>query len=153
MGKKIKGEVIIDTYALLAMVYDEVGMEARRVLEEVYKGNVKGLIPVIVMYEYIIHWSRGRIPALKSLDEVTTYLKSYFKIINLDYEDYIEAAMIKIRGDKLLKEAEDPNLKNRRLSIVDSTIIALAHRRKTPIITGDKDLTYIATKQGIKTIW
>lgn len=146
-------EIVVDTYALLAIVYDEVSENAKKVLEAMRRGKIKGLIPVTVAYEYIIHWLRGRIPGLKSIEEVTTYLKNYFKVIELSYEDYVEAAKIKIKGDMILGKAEDKELRSRRLSIVDSTVIALALKRKTPILTGDKDLAYVAMKENIGIIW
>jgi len=146
-------EIVVDTYALLAIVYDEVSENAKKVLEAMRRGEIKGLIPVTVAYEYIIHWLRGRIPGLKSIEEVTTYLKNYFKVIELSYEDYVEAAKIKIKGDMILRKAEDKELRSRRLSIVDSTVIALALKRKTPILTGDKDLAYVAMKENIGVIW
>lgn len=52
-------------------------------------GSIEGVVPVTVAYEYIIHWLRSRIPALK----------------NLDLEDFIEAARIKVGGDVLLRTA------------------------------------------------
>ena len=146
-------EIVVDTYALLAIVYDEVSENAKKVLEAMRRGEIKGLIPVTVAYEYIIHWLRDRIPGLKSIEEVTTYLKNYFKVIELSYEDYVEAAKIKIKGDMILGKAEDKELRSRRLSIVDSTVIALALKRKTPILTGDKDLAYVAMKENIGIIW
>jgi len=146
-------EVVVDTYALLAIVYDEVSDNAKRVFDEIRRGSIKGLVPVSVAYEYIVHWLRGRVPALKNLAEVVTYLKSYFKVLELGFEDYIEAAIIKARGDEFLKEAEEVDLRTRRLSIVDSTVIALARRRNTPILTGDKDLAYVARKENIEVIW
>ncbi len=146
-------EVIIDTYALMAIVYDEVGKEAMKVLNDVKLGKVKGLIPTTVAYEYVIHWLRGRIPGLKSINEVITYLRRYFKVIELTFEDFIEAAKIKIEGDELLKKARDERLRIRRLSIVDSTVIISALKRGVPIITGDTDLTYVANSKGIKVIW
>ena len=54
--------------------------KARKVLEEIRRGRIEGLIPITVVYEYVVHWIRGRIPALKSLDEVVTYIKSYFRV-------------------------------------------------------------------------
>lgn len=153
MEEKKSREVVIDTYALLAIVYDEVGDNARRVFNEIRRGSVKGLIPVTVAYEYIIHWFRGRIPGLRNLDEVITYLKSYFKVLELSFEDYVEAAIIKIRGDEILKRAEEKDLRTRRLSIIDSTVIALARKRNIPIITGDKDLAYVARRENIDVIW
>ncbi len=145
-------EVVVDTYTLLAIVYDEVSGKARRVLEDIRTGRVKGLIPATVAYEYIIHWLKGRIPGLKSIDEVVTYLKTYFRIVNLFLEDYLEVAKIKVKGDQLLKEAEDPGLRNRRLSIVDSTVVALA-QKKIPVISGDRDLAHVAKEGNIEVIW
>ena len=52
-----------------------------------------------------------------------------------------------------MKKAKMEELRKRRLSIVDSTVIALALREKLPILTGDKDLRYVAEKIGVKTIW
>ena len=146
-------KVIVDTYTLIAIVYDEVGSEARKILEEIRRRIVKGIVPNTVAYEYTVHWLKGRIPALKNIDEVKTYLREYFNVINLDFEDYIKAAEIKVRGDELLKKAKIEELRRRRLSIVDSTIIALALREKLPILTGDKDLRYVAGKMGVKTMW
>jgi len=146
-------EVIIDTYTLLAIVYDEVSNRARNVLEDIRRGRTRGILPITVVYEYIIHWLKGRIPALKDLNEVIAYLLSYFKIADLSFEDYIEAAKIKVKGDEILRKAEDESLRLRRLSIVDSTVIALAHRMRAPILTGDRDLTYVALRENVETIW
>ncbi|UNQ73906.1 type II toxin-antitoxin system VapC family toxin [Infirmifilum sp. NZ] len=152
MAEEVR-EVIVDTYALLAMVFDEVGARARDILEEIRWGRVKGLLPVTVAYEYVLHWLRGRIPAFKSSIEVLTYLRSYFKVVNLSLEEYVQAARVKVRGDALLERAEDESLRSRRLSIVDSTVIALALGRKVPILTGDRDLAYVALKEGVEVIW
>ncbi len=56
-------------------------------------------------------------------------------------------------GGSLLGKAGDERLKRRRLSIVDSTIIAVGQKHGIPIISGDKDLSYIASEQGIEVIW
>ncbi len=96
---------------------------------------------------------RGKIPGLRSIDEVITYLRRYFKVIELTFKDFIEAARIKIEGDELLKKAKDERLRRRRLSIVDSTVIRLAIEKGAPIVTGDTDLTYVASSKGIKVIW
>ena len=37
--------------------------------------------------------------------------------------------------------------------MIDPTVIALALRKKAPIMSGDKDLTYVARREGIETIW
>ncbi len=146
-------KVVIDTYTLLAIVYDEVSENARKVLDEIRRGGIEGLIPVTVAYEYVVHWLRGRIPGLRSLDEVVTYLKSYFRIESLELDDYLEAAKIKVRGDRMLKEARDETLRARKLSIVDSTVIALARKKGLPIVSGDRDLTYVAVREGVEVIW
>jgi len=146
-------EVVIDTYALLAIVYDEVGDIARNVLNDVKRKRVRGLIPSTVAMEYAIHWHRGRIPALKSIDEVRTYLTTYFTVVELDLETCLEAAEIKVRGDEMLKKAIDARLRERRLSIVDSTVIALARKKRVPIITGDRDLSYVARSMGLEVLW
>jgi len=145
--------VVVDTYTLIAMAYDEVGERARDVLNGIRRGRIEGLIPITVVYEYVVHWLRGRIPALRSLDEVVTYLRSYFRVEPLGLDDYIEAAKIKVRGDEVLRNAEDEALRGRRLSIVDSTVIALARRVRAPILSGDRDLAYVAAKEGIEVIW
>jgi len=116
-------------------------------------GGIEGLIPITVVYEYLVHWLRGRIPALRSLDEAITYLRSYFRIERLEHDDYIEAAKIKVRSDEMLKEAEDERFRGRKLNIVDSTVIALTHRVKAPILSSDRDLTYIAIREEIEVIW
>jgi len=123
------------------------------VLNGIRMGRIEGLIPITVVYEYLVHWLRGRIPALRSLDETITYLRSYFRIERLEHDDYIEVAKIKVRGDEMLKEAEDEMLRGRKLNIVDSTVIALTHRVRTPILSSDRDLTYIAIREEIEVIW
>lgn len=153
MESKKAEEVVIDTYTLLAIVYDEVSNKARDVLEDIRRGRTRGVLPVTVAYEYVVHWLNGRIPALKDLNEVVAYLLGYFKVADLSFEDYIEAAKIKAKGDEILKKAEDESLRSRRLSIVDSTVIALAHRMRVPILTGDRDLTYVALRENVEVIW
>uniref|UniRef100_A0A7C5YY43 Type II toxin-antitoxin system VapC family toxin n=1 Tax=Ignisphaera aggregans TaxID=334771 RepID=A0A7C5YY43_9CREN len=152
MEKKRKlSAVIVDTYAILAMAYGELGEEAERVLLSIRRGDVTGYLPVTVVYELCIHLLRGRIPVFESMDEFKTFITKYFKIAELQLEDYIEAARIKVEGDIMLKESVE--LKNRSLSFTDSTITWLAIKMKTPIITGDKDLAYVAKRKGIEIIW
>jgi hypothetical protein len=90
----------------------------------------RGVLPLTVAYEYLLYWMRGRIPTLKSLSEVLGYLNGYFKIMNLAIEDYINAARIKFRGDEILAKSSTDELQNRRLSIIDSTVIMLAFKKK-----------------------
>jgi predicted nucleic acid-binding protein len=143
--------VIVDTYAILAMAYGELGKEAEKVLLSIKKGDVIGYLPVTVVYELCIHLLRGRIPVFESMEEFKTFITKYFKIAELQLEDYIEAARIKVEGDMMLKKSIE--LKNRSLSFTDSTIIWLAIKMKIPIITGDKDLAYAAKRKDVEVIW
>ncbi len=144
--------IVIDTYALLAMAYGEVSDRAAQALQDVRRGRIVGVVPVTVAYEYLVHWHRGRIPVLKTVDEVTTFLTTYFRVESLTLRDWITAAEIKHRGDNMLKTANEP-LRSRRLSIVDSTVIACALKLKAPILTGDEDLAFVAENLGITVIW
>ncbi|MEM2664971.1 MAG: PIN domain-containing protein [Candidatus Methanomethylicia archaeon] len=149
-----KGEVdsvIIDTYTLLAMAYGQLGGNAEKVLLGVRGRRILGLIPVTVVYEYCVHWYRGRIPVLKSLDEVKTFLSSYFKIVDLSMDDYMNASRIKVEGDRILRGLRV--MGDRSISLVDATIIAVAFRYKAPIVTGDLDLSCVAKAMGFKVIW
>ncbi|ABM80486.1 type II toxin-antitoxin system VapC family toxin [Hyperthermus butylicus] len=146
-------KVIIDTYTLLAMAYGELSSTAASLLEQVRERRVVGIIPVTVAYEYLVHWHRGRIPVLKTVDEVVTFLTSYFKVERVEFADWVKAAEIKSKGDQFLRNSSNPLLRQRRLSIVDSTVIALALRLNIPILTGDKDLAYVAEKFGVPTLW
>ena len=143
--------VIVDTYAILAMAYGELGEEAEKVLLGIRRGDVVGYLPVTVVYELCIHMLRGRIPVFKSIEEFKTFITKYFKIAELRLEDYIEAARIKVEGDAMLKESTE--LRNRSLSLIDSTIIWLAIKMKMPIITGDKDLAYVAKRKNVEVVW
>jgi len=143
--------VIVDTYAVLAMAYGELGEEAEKVLLGIRRGDVVGYLPVTVVYELCIHVLRGRIPVFESIEEFKTFITKYFRIAELRLEDYIEAARIKIEGDAMLKESIE--FRNRSLSFTDSTVIWLAIKMKIPIVTGDKDLAYVAKRKDVEVIW
>jgi len=144
-------EVVIDTYAILAMAYGELGGRAEEIMMRIRRGEVIGYLPATAVYELYVHWLRGRIPAIKSKEELKTFATKYFKVLELRLDDYIESAKIKVEGDKTLREV--PELASRSLSIVDSTLIWLAQKLRIPIVTGDKDLIHVAKKRGIITIW
>ncbi len=152
-SEKMKKLVIVDTYALLAMAFGELSDVATQTLQSIRSGRVVGVVPVTVVYEYLIHWHRGRIPALRTLEEALTFLTTYFRVENLSLVDWVKAAEIKHEGDAMLKEASDPALRVRKLSIVDSTVIVCALKLRAPILTGDRDLAYVATRFGVETIW
>jgi len=142
---------VVDTYAILAMAYGELGGNAEKVLLQIRRGEVVGYLPATVAYELSIHWLRGKIPTLKSLEELKTFITRYFRIVELKLNDYIESAKIKVEGDEMLRGS--PELEGRSLSIVDSTIIWLALELNAPIVTGDKDLSHVARRKGVEIIW
>ena len=78
--------VIVNTYAILAMAYGELGKEAEKVLLGIRRGDVVGYLPVTVVYELCIHMLRGRIPVFKSIEEFKTFITKYFKIAELRLE-------------------------------------------------------------------
>jgi uncharacterized protein YacL len=94
---------------------------------------------------------RGKIPALKSVEELKTFITKYFRVVELKLDDYIESAKIKVETDEMLRGSLEPE--GRSLSIVDSTIIRLALELNAPIVTGDKDLSHVAERKGVKIIW
>lgn len=60
---------------------------------------------------------------------------------------------IKIEGDRMLREAEDISLHERKLSTCDAVTISLCRFLQIPIVTGDKDLKYVAEKLNVKVLW
>jgi len=145
------GAVVVDTYAILAMAYGELEEGAERVMTQVRRGEVAGYLPVTAAYELHVHWLRGRIPALRSVEELKTFTTRYFRVVELKLDDYLESARVKVEGDEALKESSE--LRGRALSIVDSAIIWLALRLGAPIVTGDEDLSYVARRKGVAVIW
>jgi len=146
-------KVVVDTYALMAMVFGELSSAAERILLGIRDGRVKGLVPSTVGYEFALQWLRGRIPGLRSIGEVETFLRAYFVVVDLALEDFIEAARIKARGDELLASSGSRELSSRRLSLVDSSVILVAAKLGAPIVTGDKDLSYVAGKLSLRVLW
>ena len=140
-------KAVIDTYAVLAMAYGELSERAREVMLGVKERKVEGLIPTTVAYELAVHWLRGRLPALKSLDELRSFLASYFKIVELSLDDFLESAKVKSEGDRLVSSM------GRRLSFVDSTVIHVAKKLRAKVVTGDSDLTVVARSMGVEVVW
>jgi predicted nucleic acid-binding protein len=85
------------------------------------------------------------------MEEVVTLVSRYFRVVELKIDDYVESARLKVEGDRMLRES--PELVGRALSFVDSTIIWLALKLKVPIVTGDKDLSYVARRMGAEILW
>ena len=95
---------------------------------------MEGLIPTTVAYELTVHYLRGRLPVLKSLDELRSFLTSYFTIVELSLDDFLESAKVKSEEDRLVSSM------GMRLSFVDSTIIHMVKKLRAGVVTGDKDL-------------
>jgi predicted nucleic acid-binding protein len=99
--------VAVDTYAILAMAYGELGKRAEEVLTRVRRGEAVGYLPATVVYELCVHWLRGRIPTLKSMEEVVTLVSRYFRVVELKIDDYVESARLKVKGDRILRESSE----------------------------------------------
>jgi hypothetical protein len=69
------------------MAYGELGKEAEEILTRVRRGEVIGYLPVTVVYELCVHRLRGRIPTLKSMEEVVTLVSEYFRVVELKIID------------------------------------------------------------------
>ena len=144
MGEKVR-KVIVDTYALMSKASGEITAKANEYLNNVRIGKVEGLIHPIIVYEFLLQVVRRRIPIFTSAEEALDFLESYFSTVKVENRLAMEAAKVRVKSEKQLKQ--------RRLSICDAFTIALAKSIKASIITGDKDLQAIAEQEGIKVIW
>jgi len=54
--------VVIDTYALMAMIFGELTEKAERTLLDVRYRRKEGILPSTVAYEFFLQWLRDRIP-------------------------------------------------------------------------------------------
>ncbi len=151
MVEKISA-VIVDSYAIMADFSGQIPFRALKVLDSIRTGTLDGIVHYLIIYELAYHWRRGRLP-FKNEEELIEFVKIYFKVAELDVNIAASASQVKIRGDRILREATDDTLKHRRLSIADATTIVLALKFRIPIVTGDKDLSYVAKRSGVKVIW
>jgi predicted nucleic acid-binding protein len=60
---------------------------------------------------------------------------------------------VKAEGDSILRKSDDSSLSSRRLSVADAVTLTIAMKLGAQIVTGDKDLTYVAQHMGVKVIW
>ena len=150
MGEK-RGEVVVDSYAILAMAYVELGVNAERAMLGIKRGEITGIIPVTVVYELVLYWLRSKLPAFRNIEEIKTFTSMYFKVADLKLSDYVESAKLKVEGDKMLKSNSE--LKERTLSLVDSTILWTGIKHHAPIVTGDRDIAWVAREKGVEVIW
>jgi predicted nucleic acid-binding protein len=146
-------DVLVDTYALLAAATGGLTPAARSVFSEIRKGREKGLIHALIVYETLYHWRRGRLPLFENEDELFKYLTSVFGVVKFSEGTARKAAEVKAAGDEMLKRAPDPSLRARRLSACDAFTIAVALDRALPVLSGDKDLVYVASGLGVRVVW
>jgi hypothetical protein len=145
--------VIVDTYALLAAATGDLTPTAQEVFLSIRKGRVKGVIHALILFESLYQWRRGRLPGFKDESELYSYLSSVFETARLTDVVVRKAAEVKVIGDDLLRNASDPSLSARRLSTCDSFTVAIALERDLPVLSGDKDLAYVAEKLGVEVLW
>jgi len=143
----------VDTYAVLAAATDSLTPAAAAALMDIKSGRVRGVIHYLVAYEVFYHWRRGRLPGFAAEGEVGEYLKTAFASLGLNHEVAGQAARVKAEGDSMLEEAKDPSLRPRRLSSCDATTIALGKLFRMPILSGDKDLIYVARAFDLEVVW
>ena len=144
--------IVVDTYAVMADLLGQVPRTALGYLEDLRRGKVVGLIHCLIVFELAYHWRRGRLPFYDER-ELLEFVSTYFRVVTLDPELAASSARIKVVGDRLLRESGDQSLSGRRLSAADAATIAIAKRLGIPVLSGDKDLTYVAEQLGVKVIW
>mgnify|MGYP000371380604 CR=1 FL=1 len=133
MGEKVR-KVIVDTYALMSKASGEITAKANEYLNNVRIGKVEGLIHPIIVYEFLLQVVRRRIPIFTSAEEALDFLESYFSTIKVENRLAMEAAKVRVKSEKQLKQ--------RRLSICDAFTIALAKifRCKALFVKPEKEL-------------
>jgi len=131
----------------MAKATGEITPKANKCLENIRRGNFKGVIHPIIAYEFLLQFYKGRIPVFKTPGETWDFLETYFSMTELSNNVVLMAAEIRFKSDALLTKLK------RSLSVCDSLTIAIAKRRKSPILTGDKDLQAVAKKENVAIIW
>ena len=152
MAKKAERLVVVDSYALMADLTGQATPIALETLENIRLGVVKGVIHHLIIYEIAYHWRRGRLP-FHDENELAEFIRTYFITHDPSLEDVLDAAKLKVEGDRLLRDSGDKDLMHRRISASDALTLVLAKKLGAPIVSGDKDLVYVAAKIGVKIIW
>jgi predicted nucleic acid-binding protein len=152
VGKTRGKTLVIDTYAIIADLTGNISPKARRALDLVRIGEADGIIHFLLIYELAYFWRKTGL-VFKNLAEVEEFLKTYFKIVELTPGLAIEASGVKAEGDSILRKSDDSSLYSRRLSVADAVTLTIAMKLGAQIVTGDKDLTYVAQHMGVNVIW
>lgn len=71
--------VIVDTYAIIADLTGQAPNGAIKVLNEVRKGAIKGILHYLIVYELAYHWRKGRLP-FRDEEELLEFINRYFTI-------------------------------------------------------------------------
>ena len=145
--------VLVDTYALLAAATGDLTQAAREVFLSLRRGRVRGVVHSLIMFEVLYQWRRGRLPGFRDEDELYSYLSRVFDTARITEKVVRRAAEVKAVGDDLLREAPDPSLRARRLSTCDAFTLAIALDRALPVLSGDRDLAYVAKKLEVEVLW
>jgi len=151
MAKKVR-MAIVDSYAIMADLLGQAPPSAIYYLDMIKLGEITGYLHYLLIYELAYHWRKGRLPFTDSM-ELLEFVNAYFKILNVTPETALLASEIKVKGDNILRSASDPSLRRRKLSIADATSIAISKELGIPIITGDRDLTYVARAMKVDVLW
>jgi len=145
--------VLVDTYALLAAATGDLTQAAREVFLSLRRGRVRGVVHALIVFEVLYQWRRGRLPGFRDEDELYSYLSRVFDTARITEKVVRKAAEVKAVGDDLLRRAPDPSLRARRLSTCDAFTLAVALDRALPVLSGDRDLAYVAEKLGVEVLW
>jgi predicted nucleic acid-binding protein len=145
--------VLIDTYALLAAATGDLTRTAQEVFLSLRKGRIRGVVHALVVFEVLYQWRRGKLPGFKDEGELYNYLSRVFDTARITERVVRKAAEVKVVGDDLLRKAPDPSLRARRLSTCDAFTVAIALDRALPVLSGDRDLAYVANKLGVEVLW
>jgi len=153
MAGRVRGRyLVVDTYAIIADLTGSAPPAARRALESVRLGDATGVVHCLIVYELAYFWKRTGL-IFRDLEEVREFIETYFKVVELIAELALEAAKVKVEGDELLRKASEPSLRARRLSAADATTLALSLKLGAQLVTGDRDLMYVAQRMRVNVIW
>ncbi|AEG15785.1 type II toxin-antitoxin system VapC family toxin [Desulfofundulus sp. TPOSR] len=128
--------VVLDTYAILALIEDEEGADT--VAAAISDEQTTVYFSVINLGElyYILLRKKGERVAEEVLRNIL--LEESINIVEVPWPRVKEAARIKARGG---------------LSYADSFVLELARELKAPVLTGDPEIQTVAKELDVPVIW
>lgn len=131
-----KKKIVLDTYAVLAVVEDEPG--AQTVADVILNEEVELHMSAISLGEayYILLRRRGREPAEETVNSILA--DESFIIDEASWQRIKEAAAIKAQGG---------------LSYADAFVLGLAQEMQAAVVTGDPEIRSAAREPGVEIIW